>query len=96
MRAAGRMVCVGLPTKPITIHDMADDLIYREIEFTGVSGRLIWDTWEDFAKVMKGGYFKLERVLGGKYVLEDYQQALAEIRKGTPGKMLLYPNAEDM
>ena len=43
-------MCVGLPTKPITFHDMTDDLVYREVQLTGVSGRKIWETWEDFAK----------------------------------------------
>lgn len=75
---------------------MTGDLIYREVELTGVSGRLMWDTWDDFAKVMKGLYYKLEKVIGGKFVLEDYEKAFEEIRKGTPGKMLRYPNAADM
>ena len=67
LRAAGRLVCVGLPTKPITFHDMTDDLVYREVQLTGVSGRKIWETWEDFAKVMKGPYFKLDQVIGGRF-----------------------------
>lgn len=96
VRTAGRVVCVGLPTKPVTLHDMTDDLIYREVELTGVSGRLIWDTWKDFSKVLKGPYFKLDKMIGGKFTLEDYEKALSEIRKGTPGKMLLYPNADDI
>ena len=96
VRAAGRVVCVGLPTKPVTLTDMTDDLIYREVELTGVSGRKIWDTWENFAKVLKGPYFKLEKMIGGKFALEDFSRALEEIHKGTPGKMLIYPNAEEM
>ncbi len=96
VRAAGRMVCVGLPTKPVTLKDMTNDLIYREVELTGVSGRQIWDTWENFAKVMKGPYYKMELLFGGAYVLEEFDKALEEIGKGTPGKMLVYPNAEDM
>lgn len=96
LRAAGKMVCVGLPTKSILLEDMADDLIYREITLTGVSGRLIWDTWSDFAKVMSSPYYKLDYVLGGKYALEDFKIAIAEMRKGTPGKMLLYPDAKCM
>lgn len=95
LRAAGRMVSVGLPGKPVTL-DLANDLIYREIEYTGISGRLIWRTWEDFAKVMNGPYFKLDRVLGGKYALEDFPQAVAAIRGGAPGKMLIYPDAKMM
>lgn len=90
VRAAGKLVCVGLPTKEVTLN-LTEDLIYREVNMTGVSGRLIWKTWEDFAKVMKGPYFKLDKVLGGKYALKDYQQAFEAIRSGAPGKMLLFP-----
>ena len=91
MRAAGRLVCVGLPTKPITFHDMTDDLVYREVQLTGVSGRKIWETWEDFAKVMKGPYFKLDQVIGGRFPMKDFEAALAQIHSGVPGKMILYP-----
>ena len=91
IRAAGRMVCVGLPTKPVTLVDMADDLIYREIELTGVSGRKIWDTWEDFAKVMKSPYYKMDRVIGGRFPMKDFEKAIEQIRSGVPGKMILYP-----
>ena len=96
LRAAGRMVCVGLPSGPVTLQDMTDDLIYREVTLTGVSGRLIWDTWQDFARVMSGPYYKLDKIIGGRYTLEQYEDALAAIRQGVPGKMLLYPNASDM
>ena len=91
LRAAGRLVCVGLPTKPITFHDMTDDLVYREVQLTGVSGRKIWETWEDFAKVMKGPYFKLDQVIGGRFPMKDFEAALAQFHSGVPGKMILYP-----
>ena len=91
LRAAGRMVCVGLPTKPVTLVDMADDLIYREIELTGVSGRKIWETWEDFAKVMKSPYYKMDRVIGGRFPMKEFQTAIDQIQSGVPGKMILYP-----
>lgn len=90
VRAAGRVVGVGLPSEPVAI-DLTNDVFYREVELTGISGRRIWETWEDFAKVMAGPYFKLDRVLGGRYALEDFDQALAAIRGGAAGKMLLYP-----
>jgi len=95
IRAAGRMVAVGLPTKPVTL-DLANDLIYREVEFTGVSGRRIWGTWENFVKVMNGPYYKFEKALGNKYALEDFDQALEAIRSGVPGKMLIYPDGFDL
>lgn len=90
VRAAGKLVCVGLPTKNVEM-DLTNDLIYREVQMTGVSGRKIWDTWTDFAKVMKGPYYKLNKVMGNRFRLEEFDQALEQIHSGVPGKMIVYP-----
>lgn len=90
VRAAGKLVCVGLPTKNVEM-DLTNDLIYREVQMTGVSGRKIWDTWMDFAKVMKGPYYKLDKVMGNRFRLEEFDQALEQIHSGVPGKMIVYP-----
>ena len=90
VRAAGRLVGVGLPNKRVEL-DLANDLIYREVEFTGISGRKIWETWEDFAKVMNGPYYHLESVMGRHFALEDFEEGFACMERGEPGKVLLYP-----
>ena len=95
VRAAGTMVCVGLPTEDVAL-DLTNDLIYREIKLTGISGRKIWETWKDFSKVMNGPYFRAEKVMGQKFALTDYRKAFEAIRAGTPGKMILYPDPEDI
>ena len=81
---------VGLPTKPVTL-DLTEDLIFREVQLTGISGRKIWETWEDFAKVMKSPYFKVERVMGQSFAMKDIDKAVEAIHSGVPGKMILYP-----
>ena len=93
VRAAGRLVCVGLPTKKVEL-DLTNDLIYREVEMTGISGRKIWETWSDFAKVMRGPYFKMEKVLGRSFDLRELEQAMEAIRSGESGKMLVYPGGK--
>lgn len=90
VRAAGKLVCVGLPSKNVEM-DLTNDLIYREVQLTGVSGRKIWDTWTDFAKVMKGPYYKLDKVMGNHFALKDFELAIGQIQDGVPGKMILYP-----
>lgn len=90
VRAAGTLVCVGLPGKPVEL-DLTNDLIYREVKMTGISGRKIWDTWTDFAKVMKGPYFKLDKVMGERFPMREIDRALEKIANGAPGKMILYP-----
>jgi threonine 3-dehydrogenase len=71
--------------------NLTEDLIYREVEMTGISGRLIWRTWEDFSKVMKDPRYHMERIMGHRFLMKDFEQAFAEIRNGVPGKMMLYP-----
>ena len=95
VRAAGVMVCVGLPTNEVSL-DLTNDLIYREIKLTGISGRKIWETWYDFSKVMNGPYFRPEKIMGRKYALTDYKKAFEAVRAGVPGKMILYPDPADM
>ncbi|WP_294855861.1 zinc-binding dehydrogenase [uncultured Oscillibacter sp.] len=95
VRAAGRLVCVGLPTKNVTL-DLTNDLIYREVEMTGVSGRKIWDTWADFETVMKGPYYKLDKVIGRRFALKEFEKAMDAIQSGVPGKMMLYPGKEPL
>lgn len=95
IRAAGTMVCVGLPSEEVSL-DLTNDLIYREIKLTGISGRKIWETWEDFTIVMNGPYFKSEKIMGKKFALTDYKKAFEAIRSGVPGKMILYPDPDDI
>jgi len=90
VRAAGRMVCVGLPSKEVTM-DLTEDLIYREVEMTGISGRRIWGTWESFAKVMQDPRYKIERIIGHEFKMADFRKAIDEVKSGVPGKMILRP-----
>lgn len=90
LRKAGIFVSVGLPDGEIPLN-LAEDIIYREIIYTGVSGRQLFDTWNDCMEILKHPGFSLEPVIGGIYQMEDFEQALAAIRSGVPGKMILVP-----
>ena len=88
--AGGRLVSVGLPGEPVTM-DMTEDLFYRQIRLSGICGRRIWETWDDFTKVMKDPIYDMDQVIGGKFALEDFEEGFARMRSGAPGKMFLYP-----
>lgn len=88
--ACGRLVSVGLPGEPVTM-DMTEDLFYRQIRLSGICGRRIWETWDDFTTVMKDPIYDMGRVIGGQFALEDFEQGFAKMRSGAPGKMFLYP-----
>lgn len=90
LRKAGTMVSVGLPNGEIPIN-LTEDIIYREIIYTGVSGRRMFETWDDCMQILQTPGFSLEPVIGSIYKLEDFEAALQAIRAGTPGKMILVP-----
>lgn len=90
LRKGGRMVSVGLPNGEIPVN-LTEDIIYREIQYTGVSGRQMFATWDDCMEILETPGFSLEPVMGGRYPLEGFEDALAAIRGGAPGKMLLIP-----
>lgn len=90
LRKGGRMVSVGLPNGEIPIN-LTEDIIYREIEYTGVSGRQMFATWDDCMEILQTPGFSLGPAMGGRYPLEGFEDALAAIKGGAPGKMLLIP-----
>lgn len=90
LRKGGILVSVGLPNGEIPI-DLTEDIIYREITYTGISGRRMFETWDDCMDILRAPGFSLEPVIGGTYPLEDFQKAIDAIQSGAPGKMILVP-----
>ena len=90
VRKGGIFVSVGLPDGEVGIN-LTEDIIYREVIYTGVSGRLMFETWEDCMNILQSPGFSLEPVVGGIYPFRDFEQALDALKQGVPGKMILVP-----
>lgn len=90
LRKGGRFVSVGLPNGEIPLN-LTEDIVYREVEYTGVSGRQMFATWDDCMEILQSPGFSLKPVMGGSYPLDGLEDALAAIQRGAPGKMLLIP-----
>lgn len=91
VRKGGRLVLVGLPNGQVPIN-LTEDLIYKEIEVFGISGREMYRTWDEVKKIMAHPDFSIDPVIGGRYPLEDFREAFNRIASGVHGKMLLYPD----
>lgn len=89
-RKGGRFVVVGLPNKPVTL-DLAELVIYREITMIGVTGRRMYETWEQCEEILNSGRFDIAKIVGGRYPMKDFEAAFAALNAGNPGKMLLIP-----
>ena len=90
VRKGGIFVSVGLPDGEIGIN-LTEDIIDREVIYTGVSGRLMFETWEDCMNILQSPGFSLEPVVGGIYPFRDFEKALDALKQGVPGKMILVP-----
>ena len=90
VRKGGIFVSVGLPDGEVGIN-LTEDIIYREVIYTGVSGRLMFETWEDCMNILQSPGFSLEPVVGGIYPFRDFEKAMDALKQGVPGKMILVP-----
>lgn len=90
LRKGGKLVLVGLPGQDITL-DLCNSIIYKEATVIGVTGRLMYQTWEECAVLLNTPGFSLEPVVGGIYPLAEYEAAFNAITGGKPGKMILIP-----
>ena len=89
-RKGGRFVIVGLPNKPVTL-DLSDLIIYKEITMIGVTGRRMYETWEQCKEILASDLFDIKNIVGGIYPLKDFEAAFTALNAGSPGKMLLIP-----
>ncbi len=90
LRKGGTFVMVGLMNGDLTL-SATECIIYKEATVIGVTGRLMYKTWDQCIEILKSGKFDIGTVTGGIYKLQDFEQAFNAIKAGNPGKMLLIP-----
>ena len=90
LRKNGTFVVVGLPSKDITL-DWTNDIIYKEASVYGVTGRLMYETWDECIEILNSPEYKLDKMIGGIYPLKNYEKAFKDIEMGIPGKLILIP-----
>jgi threonine 3-dehydrogenase len=91
LRLGGSFVLVGLPNRDITL-DLTSNVIYKEAKIFGVTGRRMYQTWEKCEEILATGRFRMEKIVGGVYKMNEYEKAFEVLKAGAPGKMLLMPD----
>lgn len=90
LRKNGEFVMVGLPSRDLTL-DWTESIVYKEATVYGVTGRLMYETWDECIEILNSPLFKLDKCIGGVYPLKDYEKAFKDIESGIPGKFILIP-----
>ncbi|MEM3404188.1 MAG: alcohol dehydrogenase catalytic domain-containing protein [Nitrososphaeria archaeon] len=90
VKRTGRIVLVGTAHKPTEV-DTTNYLIYKEIKMSGITGRLMFDTWYQSIKIAVNKLIDLGVVTTHRFELDDAEEAFSLIDKGEGGKVVFLP-----
>lgn len=87
LRRGGDLVLVGLYSEPVAL-DLTNDVIYKEANVYGVTGRIMWDSWWSAQEMLVGGKLDLAPVITHRFPLEEYARAFELAESGSTGKII--------
>ena len=88
VRLGGRVQLLGIPKGEVPV-DFANEIIFKGITIYGVIGRKMYETWHQMRRVLAGGQFDPRPVITHRFPLARIDEALAAIRSGDAGKVIL-------
>jgi len=88
VRPGGRVQLLGIPKGQVPI-DFATEIIFKGITVYGVIGRKMYDTWHQMRRYLTAGLLDPRPVLTHQFPLAKIDEALAAIRSGDAGKIIL-------
>ncbi len=88
VRLGGRVNLLGLPKGAVPVH-FAEDIIFKGVTIYGVIGRRMFETWHQMRRFLSSGLLDPTPVVTHEFPLEQIDEALAAIRSGAAGKVIL-------
>jgi len=88
VRMGGRVQLLGIPDGEVPM-DLATEIIFKGITVYGVIGRKMYQTWHQMRRFLIGGQFDPRPVITHTFPLAKIDDALAAIRSGDAGKVIL-------
>ncbi len=87
LRRGGDIVLVGLFPGSVE-WDVVNNVIYKEANVYGVTGRIMWDTWWTAQSIILSGKMDLSPVITHRFDLKDYERAFQSAESASTGKIL--------
>jgi threonine 3-dehydrogenase len=86
MAHGGRIAVLGLPSSPVSVD--WSQVVLSMLTIKGIYGRQMMDTWYAMSVLVADG-LDITPVITHRYPAADYEEALATVRGGQCGKVLL-------
>jgi threonine 3-dehydrogenase len=91
-RNGGRVLLFGIPSRPVEI-DVAESLIFKNLDVLAVNGRRIFATWYKTRWLLESGVVDLRPLITHQYPLHEFATAFAHLDAGDACKIVLRPSA---
>ena len=88
IRMGGRVQLLGIPKGEVPV-DFASEIIFKGITIYGVIGRKMYETWHQMRRFLSSGLLDPRPVITHRFPLAKIDDALAAIRSGDAGKVIL-------
>jgi threonine 3-dehydrogenase len=91
LHSGGWISLLGIGDQPVTL-DLNELVVTKGITIYGIFGRRIWDTWERTSNYLSKGLVDVSPLITHRFPLDDFQEAMAKMKSGQSGKVVLLPN----
>ena len=92
VRHGGRVILFGIPAEPVAL-DIAETLIFKNLDVSAVSGRQVWDTWYRTRWLLGHGVVDLRPLITADLALDEFERAFELLEQGDACKIVLRPPA---
>jgi threonine 3-dehydrogenase len=93
LRNGGRLSMLGLPKEPFEL-DWNRLLIFKGITLHGIIGRRMYQTWYQMDNLLRSGRLDVRPAITHVMPMERFDEAIALLRSGQAGKVVLVPWGE--
>jgi len=90
VRNGGRVILFGIPSHPVEL-DVADALIFKNLDVSAVSGRQIWESWYRTRWLLGHGVVDLRPLVTAQCGLDGFEHAFDLLASGDACKIVLNP-----
>jgi threonine 3-dehydrogenase len=87
-RPGGRINLLGTPNRTTEV-DFARDVIFKGLTLYGVTGRRMYQTWQQMFRLLRAGQLDPRPVITHRFRLEQIAEAIQVIKDGQAGKVIL-------
>ena len=90
-RNGGTVVLFGIPSDPVEI-DIAENMIFKNLQVTALNGRRIFDTWYKTRWLLANKVVDLSPLITRTIGFEEVNECMPMLAEGNACKLVLLPN----